>query len=189
MGEVNLHPHDVLNLADVRAHAKHLFLIRRAVVEQQRRLTPEEFTRDWALCFMAPGINLLCLTILVGRRVAGLPGALVALLGLMLPSVGLTLAMTAAYAQLKQVDAIQAALRGLVPATVGLGLLLAVDMVRPLLAASRAESRRALTVALVLLAGTIAATAVWNPPVVVLLVGAGVAGALAAMWRRGARHD
>lgn len=160
-----------------------LFLIRRAVVEQQRWLTPEEFTRDWALCFMAPGINLLCLTILVGRRVAGMVGAVVALIGLLLPSVMITLAMTAVYAQLQQLDVVRAALRGLVPATVGLGLLLAVDMVRPLLAASRAESRGSLRVSVLLLAITIAATALWNPPVVVLLVAVGLAGALAAAWR------
>ena len=164
-----------------------LFLIRRAVVEQQRWLTPEEFTRDWALCFMAPGINLLCLTILVGRRVAGTAGALVALAGLMLPSVAITLAMTAVYAQLKQIDAIQAALRGLVPATVGLGLLLAADMVRPLLDASRTEGRPAYSLSIGLLAGTIAATAFWNPPVVVLLVTAGLVWALAAVWRSRAR--
>jgi chromate transporter len=164
-----------------------LFLIRRAVVEQQRWLTPDEFTRDWSLCFMAPGINLLCLTILVGRRVAGAAGALVALLGLLLPSVGLTLAMTAVYAQLKQIDAIQAALRGLVPATVGLGLLLAVDMVRPLLTTSRAEGRGTLGVSVLLLLATIAATALWNPPVVVLLLSAGIIGGVAAVWRAAAR--
>ncbi len=164
-----------------------LFLIRRAVVEQQRWLTPDEFTRDWSLCFMAPGINLLCLTILVGRRVAGAAGVLVALVGLLLPSVGLTLAMTAVYAQLKQIDAIQAALRGLVPATVGLGMLLAVDMVRPLLTTSRAEGRGTLGVSVLLLVAIIAATAVWNPPVVVLLLSAGIIGAVAAMWRAAAR--
>lgn len=165
-----------------------LFLIRRAVVEQQRWLTPEEFSRDWALCFMAPGINLLCLTILVGRRVAGLPGAVVALMGLLLPSVTITLMMTAVYARLQQSDAVRAALRGLVPATVGLGLLLAVDMLRPLLAASRAESRGSLGVSVLLLAATIAATAVWNPPVVVLLVAVGLAGAVFAAWRAAQRQ-
>lgn len=160
-----------------------LFLIRRAVVEQQRWLTPEEFTRDWALCFLAPGINLLCLTILVGRRVAGMAGAVVALIGLLLPSVTITLAMTALYAQLQQLDAVQAALRGLVPATVGLGLLLTVDMVRPLLVSSRAESRGSLRVSVLLLLVTILATALWNPPVVVLLLAVGLASALFAAWR------
>src|SRR4051812_17220439 len=64
-----------------------LFLIRRAAVEQYQWVSPEDFTRDWALVQAAPGINLLCITILIGHRVAGFLGGLASLLGLMLPSV------------------------------------------------------------------------------------------------------
>ncbi|MEZ4728879.1 MAG: chromate transporter [Caldilineaceae bacterium] len=105
-----------------------LYLIRRAAVERHRWLTAEEFTRDWALCQAAPGINLLCMTILVGRQVAGLAGALVALVGLLLPSVTLTILMIALYADLRTLPVVQAALHGVVPATVGLGLLLTTNM-------------------------------------------------------------
>ena len=160
-----------------------LFLIRRAVVEQRRWLSAEEFTRDWSLCFVAPGINLLCMTILVGRRVAGVAGSIVALVGLLLPSVAITIVMTALYSGLQRVSMVQAALRGIVPATVGLGLLLAVDMARPLLAASRREGRASLIVSMLLLAGSAAAAAFWRPPVIVMLCGAGVIGALVMWWR------
>ena len=160
-----------------------LALIRREVVEQRRWLTADEFTRDWSLCFIAPGINLLGMTILVGRRVAGVAGIFVALLGLLLPSVTITIAMAALYADLQRASSVQAALRGIVPATVGLGLLLATDMARPLIVASRREERASLVVSAVLLAGSAAAAALWRPPVIVMLCGAGLIGALTMWWR------
>jgi chromate transporter len=158
-----------------------LFMIRRAVVDRHRWLSAEEFTRDWAICQAAPGINLLCMTILVGRRVAGMPGALVALAGLLLPSVTITIAMTALYADLRNQPVVQAALRGVVPATVGLGLLLTVNMVRPLLKSSRRESNVSLIVSLIIVAGSSLAVVVWELPVILVLCGAGIVGGL-SMW-------
>lgn len=164
-----------------------LFMIRRAVVEQQRWLSDEEFTRDWSLCFIAPGINLLCMTVLVGHRVRGAAGALIALVGLLLPSVTITVVMTALYSSLQRIGAVQAALEGIIPATVGLGLLLAVNMARPLLAASRREGRASLGVSVLLLAASVAVAALWRPPVALVLCGAGAFGALAMWWRASRR--
>jgi chromate transporter len=159
-----------------------LFLIRRAAVEQYGWLSAEEFTHDWAICLTSPGINLLCMTILVGRRIAGLAGALVALLGLLLPSVTITIIMTALYADLRTLPVVQAALRGIVPATVGLGLLLSVSMARPLLAASQRESPGNLLVSLAILGGSALAMVFWHLPVIVVLC---VAAGLSALttWR------
>lgn len=160
-----------------------LFLIRRAAVEQERWLSEEEFTRDWSLCFVTPGINLLSMTVLVGHRVAGWTGSLIALTGLLLPSVTITAVMAALYSRLQGFAAVQDALGGIIPATVGLGLLLAIRTARPLLAASRHEGRASLGVSLVLLAGSMGVTALWQLPVPLVLCGAGVLGALAMWWR------
>lgn len=159
-----------------------LYLIRRAVVEQRGWLTAEEFAYNFALCQAAPGINLLCMTILIGRQVAGLAGSLVALFGLLLPSVTITVVMTALYADLRTLPTVQAALRGIVPATVGLGLLLTVNMARPLLATSRRESHGSLLVSVFLLVGSALAVIIWQLPVILVLCGAGVIGAL-TVWR------
>jgi chromate transporter len=163
-----------------------LYLIRRAVVDQRRWLSEEEFTRDWSLCFLAPGINLLCLTVLVGRRVGGALGIALALVGLLLPSVTLTILMTALYASAQRLGVVQAALRGVVPGTVGLGVLLALRMARPLLAASRRESRGSLVLSGGILLGSGLTVALWHPPVIAILCGAGALGALGA-WRHAAR--
>lgn len=158
-----------------------LFMIRRAAVEQHHWISPEDFTRDWALVQAAPGINLLCMTILVGHRVAGFVGGLVALVGLMLPSVAITVVMTTLYADLRDLPVIQAALRGIVPATVGLGLVLTVRMVIPLLKARGREGRLLQAVYLVILFGSTVVALLWNLPVVMMLVGAGMIGGL-AQW-------
>src|SRR5437764_14486880 len=73
-----------------------LTLIRRAVVERYGWLSDAEFTREWTLCQLAPGINLLALAILIGRRTAGARGSALALLGLTLPGVVVTIGVTAA---------------------------------------------------------------------------------------------
>lgn len=159
-----------------------LYMIRRAVVDQRHWLMPEEFTRDWALCQAAPGINLLCMTILIGRHVAGIPGAIVAVIGLLLPSVSITIAMTALYATFRDSALLQSALHGVVPATVGLGLLLSASMARPLLAVSRRESTASLSVSVFLLIGSALAILLWELPVLLVLVIAGLVGAAAA-WR------
>ena len=156
-----------------------LFMIRRAAVDQHRWLSPEEFTRDWAISQASPGINLLCITILLGRRVRGLAGSLVALFGLLLPSVTITVLMTALYADLRNLPITQAALHGVVPATVGLGLMLSVNMVRPLLEVSRRESNFSLGVSIVIVVGSALAVLVWELPVVYVLLGAAAIGGVA----------
>ncbi|MCE7980759.1 MAG: chromate transporter [Caldilinea sp. CFX5] len=158
-----------------------LYLIRRTAVDRYGWFTPAEFSRDWALCQAAPGINLLCMTILVGRQVAGLPGAVVALIGLLLPSVTITIVMIALYADLRNLPVVQAALHGIVPATVGLGLLLTYNMARPLVNASRQEGHSSLTVSVVILVGSALAVVVWELPVLLVLISAGLLGAL-SMW-------
>ena len=164
-----------------------LALIRRAVVERHGWITDAEFVRDWALCQVTPGINLLGLTILIGRRLAGGAGIAVCLLGLLLPSVTITVLLTAFYGHYRGLPTVRAAVRGVIPATAGLGLLTAWSLARPLLAASRREGRRSLTVGLGLLVVSGVAVAVWRPPVVLILCAAGLAGA-GFHWRRDVRR-
>jgi chromate transporter len=156
-----------------------LALIRRAAVDRYRWLTEAEFTRDWALVQVAPGINLLGVIVLIGRRVRGARGAALALFGLLLPSVAVTLLLTAGYDRLHRLPEMQAALRGVIPATVGLGLLTGLQMARPPLAAARSEGRGRLAVGLGVLIGSGVALEWLHWPPVLILVLSGLALALA----------
>jgi len=160
-----------------------LALIRRAAVETHGWLTADEFTREWALVQIAPGINLLALTILIGRRTGGAKGILVALIGLLLPSVTITILLTAGYAHIEKLAAVQAALRGIIPATVGLGLLTVFQMVFPPLVASRKEGVGSLALSLFLLAGSGLAVVAGHWQVILVLLLAGALSGFAG-WRR-----
>ncbi len=160
-----------------------LALIRRAAVEQENWVTDLEFTRYWGLCQVAPGINLMALTILIGRKTGGAAGIFLALAGLLFPSVTITILMTAAYARVRHAAAMQAALRGVLPATIGLGLVAALQMARPLAATARKEGCDTLLVSAVVLVGSGAAIAVWHIPVVAALLGSALLCALHA-WLR-----
>ena len=164
-----------------------LFLIRRVSVEQYQWLSDEELSRYWGICQIAPGINILGLVILIGFRVSGIAGALVALSGLLLPSAAITAALTAVYASIRDLPVVRAAIAGIVPATVGLGLLMAYTMLRPLLASARKRGAAGIVIAVTLVAGSFAAAALTRTPVPAILWCAGGLSAF-AHWQLGKRE-
>jgi chromate transporter len=163
-----------------------LYLIRRAVVERYGWLSDDEFTRSWAVCQIAPGINLVGLTILIGWRLARVRGLLLALLGLLGPSVSITVLMTAVYTRVQGLGLVQAGVRGIIPAAAGLGLLLAQQMARPLLRDSWHEGRASLAVSVVLLLGSVAVASLTTVSVIWVIWGAGALGAVFHWYRHGA---
>jgi len=159
-----------------------LYLIRRVAVERYAWLSDEDFARYWGICQVAPGINILGLVILIGFRIAGTWGALVSLTGLLLPSAAITVALTSIYASIRDVAMVRSAIAGVVPATVGLGLLLSFTMVRPLLTAAREDGRASTIVAVGLLLGSTIVASLARVPVLAILWGTGVLYAI-AKWR------
>ena len=150
-----------------------LTLIRRAIVDRYGWISDDTFTRDWAICQVCPGINLLCFTILVGRRIAGVRGIVLCLIGLLVPSVAATIAITAVYAHIRDSDLVKAALRAVIPASVGLGLLTAVDMARAPLKESAQEGKPWLVFAVLLAFASGLLLALYQPPVALILGGVG----------------
>ena len=55
---------------------------RRMMVEQRRWLTPAEFTDLLGLCQFLPGPNIVNLSVALGSRFRGVPGAVAAVVGL-----------------------------------------------------------------------------------------------------------
>jgi chromate transporter len=158
-------------------------LMYQAAVERYRWVTDDEFTRYWAICQITPGINLLALTVLIGWKVAGWIGVAISLFGLLFPSVTITILITAAYASIKDVPAVEAAIQGVIPATIGLSLIMAWRLAQPLLVESRREGRISLLFSLGLLIITALLSAFTPVPILAILLLSGVAGA-AFTWRR-----
>ncbi len=105
--------------------------IHRYVVEQRGWLDDAQFSASVALAQAAPGPNLLFVPVL-GHAIAGLPGAFVALIGMLIPST--TLALFASRWGRKRRDtlAVRAFVAGMAPVTIGLlaaaGTVLAVPL-------------------------------------------------------------
>ena len=107
-----------------------LLLLRRFLVERGRLISERDFTEAWVLCQLSPGIHLVALAGLLGRRIAGWRGVLVAVSGMMVPAAIITAAMTAAYGAIADQPLARAALAGMAPATGGMTLGLAFVLVR-----------------------------------------------------------
>ena len=153
------------------------FLIHQTCVDRGW-LDEDEFIRAWSLAQIAPGINLVKLTILVGYHLRGWPGLISASAGLLLPSSAVTVLMTAGFALIRTQPLVQAAMKGILPATIGLSLAMGVQMARPLLSKAGQESRARLGLSWGILAGAAVILAATGVSPVVVLVGAGVIGLL-----------
>lgn len=151
-----------------------LFMIRRASVEQEHWITEEEFTRYWGISQVTPGINLLCMTILIGWRVAGPIGVAITLFGLLFPSVSITILLTMLYAQVQQISLVQAALHGIIPATVGVGLLLIWQTGRPLVHEAHTRGQAPLAISLLVLLASVLVSLYTSIPVILILCGGGL---------------
>lgn len=109
------------------------FLIQREFIEKHRWLSIEEFMHLWNLCILTPGINLVALTVLIGRKLGGTWGIVVSLAGMLLPSAIITCLLAAIFKQIEHVAAVQAVLRGVIPATGGIMLLVGLNYALPLI--------------------------------------------------------
>ena len=97
-----------------------LAVVQREIVERKRWLTQEEFIEDWAVAQIMPGPNVLNLSIMIGARWFGLPGAVAAAAGLLALPLLLVLVLAAFHAQYADHPAVTGALRGMAAVSAGL---------------------------------------------------------------------
>jgi len=159
-------------------------LIRQTFVERKHWIEAGEFNRLFALVQIAPGINLLALNILIGKRLLGWRGILVSLFGLLLPSVAVATLLTAGYARVQHTAIARNALHGFLPATVGLGCVTSIQMAHTSLKEAKKEGRLSLVLGLVLLAASGLAVGKLGWAVLPVLFLAGCIQAMATGWLR-----
>ena len=95
-------------------------LIQHQVVELHPWMTMTEFSDLLTISQMTPGPIAINAATFVGTRVAGIPGALAATIGCVLPSCVVVLALAVLYARYRRLALIQGVLSGLRPAVVAL---------------------------------------------------------------------
>jgi chromate transporter len=154
------------------------FLIQRAFIERYRWITMEDFQRLWNLCLLTPGINLVALTILLGKKLGGAWGIVASLTGMLVPSAAITCLLAAIFLQIEHIAAVQAVLRGIVPATGGIMLLVGLNFALPLIRNGSKEGVRVLLAYAVLTLASMLAIIVLNLSVIVVVLGAVLLGIL-----------
>jgi len=155
------------------------YLIQENFIHKHRWLSAEEYARILAMCQITPGLTLIAITITIGKRLGGWWGVPVSVAGLILPSAAITVAMTAVYASVRDLPPVQAALRSVFAAIVGISLATTWRNVSPILVNNRKRGAPSLVAALAILAGSVILYLVFKPPVIALYLLGGLCGALA----------
>ena len=97
-----------------------LAVVQRELVERKRWLTQEEFVEEWAVAQIMPGPNVVNLSLMIGGRYFGLPGALAALAGMLAVPLVIVLLLALAYAHVGAHPGVAGALRGMAAVSAGL---------------------------------------------------------------------
>jgi chromate transporter len=106
---------------------------RRAIVEQHRWMTAEEFNETYALCHFLPGPNVVNLSVVFGSRFRGIAGGIAAFAGLLLPPMALMTILAALYVRYGEIDVLRRILAGVSCAAVGLAIAVVFRMMMPLI--------------------------------------------------------
>lgn len=149
-----------------------LYLMRALLVERRRWVSPEVYRECWAIGQASPGMHLVALAGLLGERMAGLPGIVVSVGAMVLPSALITVLLTAGVVEVERHPLVQAMFRGIVPATGGVTLAMAFFFGR-----NAARQGRAAVVDWAVVVAAALVAALGGVPVPLILLVSAVAGA------------
>lgn len=145
-----------------------LAIMQKEVVERHHWMAVDEFTQSIGIGTMTPGPIFFAAAIFIGYRLRGIPGAVIAGLGVLLPSFILVIVIAALYVQVEESAWVMAITQGIAAGVVGLFLSV-------VLKTGRATAKGLRGAAWVLLA--FVAVAFFKLDPLVLIVFAGLTGA------------
>lgn len=150
-------------------------LIQREVVDRKGWIDEEEFLNMIALAQAAPGLIAVNSAIFIGWRIGGWKGVCGAVLGAVLPSFLIILAIAMVFSEWKELPAVEAVFKGIRPAVVALIAAPLVKMAKAAMNVQRSDVRctkEQIEAALPLLVSLAAALLIWlghvNPVWVIL---------------------
>jgi chromate transporter len=97
-----------------------LAVVQRELVERKRWLSQEEFIEEWAVAQIMPGPNVVNLSMMIGGRYFGLPGALTALAGMLTVPLLLVLLLALLHSHFASHPGVAGALRGMAAVSAGM---------------------------------------------------------------------
>ncbi|WP_137893882.1 chromate transporter [Ramlibacter sp. 2FC] len=157
-----------------------LAVVQRELVDRKRWMTREQFVEDWAVAQIMPGPNVVNLSMMIGGRYFGLPGALAALAGMLTLPCVIVLLLAVLYGGVAETPVAQGALRGM--GAVAAGLITATGLK---LIGALGKNAMGLPVCVALAAFTFVAIALLRWPLAWVLGGLGGAACVWAYLRLG----
>jgi chromate transporter len=145
-----------------------LAVVQRELVEKKQWMTRDQFVEDWAVAQIMPGPNVVNLSLMIGGRYFGLPGALAALSGMLAAPLVIVLLLAALYGSVADTAAAQGALKGM--GAVAAGLITATGIK---LIAALDKNAMGLAVCIALAVATFVAIALLRWPLLWVLLGIG----------------
>lgn len=155
-----------------------LAVVQRELVERKQWLTAEEFVEEWAVAQVMPGPNVVNLSMMIGGRYFGFPGALAALAGMLAVPLLVVLLLAVLHAHYADNAAVSGALRGM--AAVSAGMIGAAGLK---LSATLLKNPIPLGWGVALCALAFAMVALMHVPLAAVLLGIGGLGSVIA-WHR-----
>lgn len=95
-------------------------IVQRELVERKQWLTQDEFLEDWAVAQVMPGPNVVNLSMMIGGRYFGLPGAMAALAGMLILPLVIVLLLALLQARVGNHPGLAGALRGMAAVSAGM---------------------------------------------------------------------
>ncbi len=132
-GRDQLHEWVVIGTQSVGGGASTLYLMRVILVGRRNWLTLRDFLQEWTLSRLSLGNHLTALAALLGHRIGGRKGVVLAVTGLLIPSGIITAILTGGFGLIRDEPAIQSALAGIAPVTIGMMLGISYVLVRTIL--------------------------------------------------------
>ena len=95
-------------------------IVQRELVEHKQWLTQDEFLEDWAVAQVMPGPNVVNLSMMIGGRYFGLPGAMAALAGMLALPMVIVLLLAVLHARIGDHPGVAGAFRGMAAVSAGM---------------------------------------------------------------------
>ncbi len=156
-------------------------LIQHQAIDIHNWLTMQSFADIMTISQMTPGpIAINCATF-VGIQVAGIPGALVATFGCVLPSSIIVTLLAFIYYRFKGIDAVQSVLKGLRPAVVAMIATAGLSLMAMAFCGSDTFTSDANIENVILFIVALLVLRIWKLNPILVMVGSGVIGLLAGV--------
>lgn len=146
------------------------YLIQEQFIYKHKWITDEEYAKIIGMCQITPGMNIIAYTILIGKKLAGPMGIFVSLMGLILPSAAVTIALTTIYTSISKSPKVHSALHTVFAAIFGIALATNWRNVQPIIIKNYKQEHMIFGITLIIMIGSGVTYILLNPPVILLYV-------------------